>query len=85
MPQINKQKIISNLFESDDFGTGFDFLLINQNSMKNYILIFLALGMGLVSCKKDLIEKAEKNQNLKKLVLLNSIPRKRNQTNIHRQ
>lgn len=73
MPKINKQKIISNLFESDDFGTGFDFLLINQNSMKNYILIFLALGMGLVSCKKDLIEKAEKNQVTKTATVFKEI------------
>lgn len=69
----NNIKIINNLQKINDFGTCFDFLLINQNSMKNYILIFLALGMGLVSCKKDLIEKAEKNQVTKTATVFKEI------------
>ncbi len=69
----NKIKIISNLQKENDLGTGFDYILINQNSMKNYILIFLALGMGLVSCKKDLIEKAEKNQVTKTATVFKEI------------
>jgi hypothetical protein len=69
----NNIKIINNLQESKDLGTGFDYILINQNSMKNYILIFLALGMGLVSCKKDLIEKAEKNQVTKTATVFKEI------------
>jgi len=41
--------------------------------MKNYIIIFLAFGMGLVSCKKDLIEKAEKNQVTKTATVFKEI------------
>jgi hypothetical protein len=41
--------------------------------MKNHILIFLAFGMGLVSCKKDLIEKAEKNQVTKTATVFKEI------------
>ncbi len=41
--------------------------------MKNYIIIFLAFGMGLVSCKKDLIEKAENDQVTKTATVFKEI------------